>query len=110
MTLSFWCSLFSEMKFPNPKEDDANILSGFLVHIYVDELLRRGVNFNWRQNALAICAAVNTYQREIVVALIKAGIDVNPYFTCIRRLTPLKSAQWRGYTDIVKILKQAGAK
>ncbi len=75
----------------------------------VDLLLRHKVSFDMYHNAFAICPAVNSRQPQIVAALIKAGIEVNPNFTCIRGLTPLESAKRRRNPEIVKLLVEAGA-
>ena len=76
----------------------------------VETLLKRGVSFELRNNAFAICPAVNSDQTEIVAALIKAGIEVNPVFSCIRGLTPLESAKRRSTPEIVDLLLKAGAR
>ena len=76
----------------------------------VDVLLRHKPSFLMFHNAFAICSAVNSGQTKVVAALIKAGIDVNPDFTCIRRLSPLESARRRGRDKIAQMLVEAGAK
>ncbi len=73
-------------------------------------LLEKGIDFDNTANAFAICPAVNTRQPEIVAALIKAGIEVNPRFKCIRNYSPIQSALRRRYHEISDMLLKAGAK
>ena len=75
----------------------------------VDVLLRHKPSFLMFDNGFAICPAVNSGQTKVVAALIKAGIDVNPDFTCIRELSPLESARRLGLDEIAQMLIEAGA-
>ena len=89
---------FTRKRWNRGRESNTRVLVAAIVYRrseIVYALLDRGVSFAEHDNAFAICPAVNSAQVEIVAALIKAGIDVNPSFTCIRRLTPLESAKRR---------------
>ncbi len=107
----------AETTFTNPrwnrgKEWHTSVLVAAIVYRHpevVDALLRHKVSFKMYHNAFAICPAVNSRQPKILAALIKAGIEVNTYFTCIRGLTALESAKRRRYPEIVKLLVEAGA-
>ncbi len=117
---------FTRKRYNRGRETYTRLLVAAIVYRrseIVYALLDRGVSFAEHDNAFAICPAVNTAQVKIVAALIKAGINVNPSFTCIRRLTPLESAKRRlsrlsesaerkrrRLSDIIKMLVEAGAK
>ncbi len=94
------------------KEWRTSVLVAAIVYRHpkiVNLLLQNKPSFDRYYNAFAICPAVNSGQTSIVQALIKAGIDINPDFSCIRGLSPLGSAKRRGYPEIVKMLVEAGA-
>ena len=107
----------AEVSFTRPRwnrgeEWNTRVLVAAIVYRHpkvVDLLLRYKVSFKMYHNAFAICPAVNSRQRQIVAALIKAGIEVNTYFKCIRGLTPLESAKRRRYPEIINLLVDAGA-
>ena len=107
----------AEVSFTRPdwnrgEEWNTRVLVAAIVYQHpkvVDLLLRHKVSFDMYHNAFAICPAVNSGQSLVVLDLIKAGIDVNPKFTCIRGLSPLESAKQRHYDGIVKMLVEAGA-
>ena len=106
----------AEVSFTHPRwnrgsEWNTRVLVAAIVYRHpkvVDLLLQHKVSFDMYDNAFAIYPAVNSRQRQIVAALIKAGIKVNK-IACIRQLTPLESAKRRGYPEIVKLLVEAGA-
>lgn len=108
----------AEVSFTRPdwnrgREWDTRVLVAAIVYRHseiVEALLKRGVSFKLRHNAFAICPAVNSGQTEIVAALIKAGIEINPGFGCIRGFTPLESAERRSNREIVDLLLKAGAR
>jgi len=103
---------FTRSNFNRGKELHTRVLLAAVVYRHpkiVDLLIQHNVSLKMYWNAFVICAAVNTGQDQIVSALIKAGIEVNPNFSCIRGLSPLESAKRRGYLDIVKLLTDAGA-
>ncbi len=107
----------AEVSFTNPRWNrgrvwNTSVLVAAIVYRHpevVDALLRHKVSFKKFHNAFAICPAVNSRQPQIVAALIKVGIEVNTYFTCIRGLTALESAKRRRYPEIIKLLVEAGA-
>lgn len=104
---------FTKPTFNRGRELDTRVLLAAVVYRHpeiVDMLIRHNVALKMYWNAFAICAAVNTRQGKVVAALIKAGIEVNPNFTCIRGLSPLESAQQRGFGEIEYMLVVAGAK
>lgn len=104
---------FTKSTFNRGRALDSRVLLAAVVYRHpriVDFLIQHNVDLRMYWNAFAICAAVNTGQSKVVAALIKAGIDVNPTFTCIHRLSPLESAQRRGFRDIEYMLVVAGAR
>ena len=74
-------------------------------------LLDSGVDLADPHNAFAICPAVAFGHKEIVQALIASGVNVNPAQKCGRHgdRSPLDFAEARGDSDLVRMLKEAGA-
>ncbi len=75
-------------------------------------LLERGVDLTNPRNAFAICPAVAFGHKEIVRALITSGVNVNPTRKCGRHgdRSPLAFAEARGDSDLIRMLKEAGAR
>ncbi len=72
----------------------------------VRQLILRGADVNKASKRYTYVNAIGTFA---VVGLGKASQKVPPVYTGGRILTPMKLATEKGYDDIVKILKDAGA-